>query len=149
MNKRTPFLFLLICLIVASALGFQTAAAVTGAAPPLQTSQATAKATYAPVTIPFELNGRHIILKGKVNGQPLTFVLDTGDQYAIVDLDLARRMSLNLEGEVRVGGAGAAVSSGSFVKDASFTLDGLDGFSQPVKMALPLGRTLSPRSGRA
>ncbi len=148
MNKRTPLLTLLLltCLLVASALGLQ-ASAVSVAA--LQSSQAIAKATYAPVTIPFELNGRHIILKGKVNGQPLTFVLDTGDQYAIVDLDVAKRMNLNLNGEVRVGGAGAAISSGAFVNNATFTLDGFEGFSQPVKMALPLGRTLSPRAGRA
>ena len=148
MNKRTPFLTLLLLtsLVLASALGLQASAVSVVA---LQSSQATAKATYAPVTIPFELNGRHIILKGKVNGQPLSFVLDTGAQQAFVDLDVAKRMNLNLNGEVRVGGAGAAVSSGAFVNGASFTLDGFEGFSQPVKMALPLGKTLSPRAGRA
>lgn len=147
MNKRTPFLtlFLLACLILASAVGLP-AAALSEAS--LQSTQATAKATYTPVTIPFELTGRHIILKGKVNGQPLSFVLDTGDQYAILDLDLAKQMNLNLSGEVRAGGAGATISTGSMVNGASFTLDGLEGFSQPVKMALPLGKTLSPRSGR-
>lgn len=146
MNKRTPFLtrLLLTCLVAASVLGFQAAVA----RPSLQSAQATAKATYTPVTLPFELNGRHIILKGKVNGQPVSFVLDTGDQYAIVDLDLAKRMNLNLSGEVRVGGAGATVSSGAMVNGASYTLDGFEGFSQPVKMALPLGKTLSPRAGR-
>jgi len=144
MNKRTPLitLLLLLCLISTSALGLQTNALQVAAQ---ATAQATAKAT---VTIPFELNGRHIILKGKVNGQPLTFVLDTGDQYAVLDLDLARRMNLNLSGEVRVGGAGASVSTGAMVNGVSYTLDGLEGFSQPVKMALPLGKTLSPRSGR-
>src|SRR5688572_2592183 len=147
MNKRTsflPFLFL-ICLISTSALGLHTAAVPAAG---LQSGQATATAASAPVTIPFELNGRHIILKGKVNGQPLSFVFDTGDQVAIVDLDVAKRMNLNLSGEVRVGGAGAAVSTGAFVKNASFTLDGFGGFTQPVKMALPLGKTLSPRAGR-
>ncbi len=145
MNRRTPFLtfLLLLSLIVASALGLQAAAV-----PALQPQQATAATPYV-VTLPFELNGRHIILKGKVNGKPLTFVFDTGDQYAIVDLDVAKQMNLNLDGEVRVGGAGAAVSSGAFVKDAWFTLDGLEKFTQPVKMALPLGKILSPRAGRA
>ena len=135
-------LLILIGISTAGALGLHAAAipVVT-----LQSSQATAK---APVTIPFELNGRHILLKGKVNGQPLSFVLDTGDQVAIVDLDVAKRLNLELTGEVRVGGAGAAISTGSMVKNATFTLDGLDGFSQPVRMALPLGRVLSPRSGR-
>ena len=137
MNNRIRFLtfLLLLCL----ALGVQTA--------PVRAQQA-ATAT-APATVPFELNNRHIVLKGKVNSQPIEFVLDTGDQYAIVDLDLAKRMNLNLEGNVRVGGAGASTLMGAFVKDATFTLDGLPGFSQPVKMALPLGNILSPRAGRA
>jgi hypothetical protein len=98
--------------------------------------------------IPFELNNKHIMLNGKVNGKPITFVLDTGDQVAIVDLDLAKRMNLDLSGEVRVGGAGASISTGSLVKNGSFTIDGLEGFSQPVRMALPLGKTLSARAGR-
>jgi hypothetical protein len=74
MNKRTSFLtfLLLICLLV-STLGLQAAATSAAA---LQSAQATAK---APVTIPFELVNRHVVLKGKVNGKPLTFVLDTGD----------------------------------------------------------------------
>lgn len=145
MNNRTPFLtfLLLICLISASVFGLQTAAITA----PRQ-AQATAAASSSPATIPFELNNRHILLKGKVNSQPVGFVLDTGDQYAIVDLDLAKRMNLPLEGEVRVGGAGASTSTGAFVKDTTFTLDGLSSFSQPVKMALPLGNTLSPRAGR-
>ena len=144
MNNQTRFLtfLLLSCLLVTSALGLP-ANARSIAAP--QATQATAK---APITIPFELNGRHINLKGKVNGKPITFVLDTGDQVAILDLDLARRMNLALSGEVRVGGAGAAISTGAFVQNATFTLDGLEGFSQPVRMALPLGKFLSPRAGR-
>jgi hypothetical protein len=150
MNKRIPFItfFLLLCLIGTSAIGLQTAAVQVAA---LQSAaQTSTKATAkAPVIIPFELNGRHIYLKGKVNSQPLTFVLDTGDQVAILDLDVAKRMNLDLSGgEVRAGGAGAAVLYGARVKDASFTLDGLEGFSQTVKMALPLGPVLSPRSGR-
>lgn len=137
MNNRIRFLtfLLLLCL----ALGVQTA--------PVRAQQA-APAT-APATVPFELNNRHIVLKGKVNSQPIEFVLDTGDQYAIVDLDLAKWMNLSLEGNVRVGGAGASTLMGAFVKDATFTLDGLPGFSQPVQMALPLGNILSPRAGRA
>lgn len=144
MNNRTSHLtlLLLIGLLITIPLGLPAKAGLT-AAP--QATQATAK---APITIPFELNGRHIILRGKVNGKPTTFVLDTGDQVAIVDLDLAKRMNLALGGEVRVGGAGAATSTGAFVQNATFTLDGLEGFSQPVRMALPLGKILSPRAGR-
>jgi hypothetical protein len=35
------------------------------------------------------------------------------------------------------------------VQGSSFTIDGLAGFSQPVRMALPLGKVLSPRAGRS
>lgn len=149
MNKRTFLLTLLlfIGLISASSIGLQSAAMrfATSVA-----AQAPAKAASSVrATIPFELNNRHIMVKAKVNGQPITFVLDTGDQVAIVDLDLARRMNLSLSGEVRVGGAGAAISTGAMVQNATFTIDGLEGFSQPVRMAVPLGKVLSPRAGRA
>src|SRR4026208_228838 len=147
MNKRTPLLafLLLIGLVTASGIGLQSAAvrvAAQGAAQAPAASSVRAK-------IPFELNNKHIMLKAKVDGKPITFVLDTGDQVAIVDLDLARRMNLALSGEVRVGGAGAATSTGSMVQGSSVTIDGLEGFSQPVRMALPLGKVLSPRAGRS
>ncbi len=103
---------------------------------------------FAGATIPFELVNKHIILKIKVNkSRPLSFVLDTGDQFAIIDLDRAKEMKLNLRGQVRVGGAGAATQMGAFVQDASFTISELPGFSQPVTMALPLGG-LSSRLGQ-
>lgn len=148
MNKRTFVLtfLLFISLISAGGIGLQSAA-MRVVAP--VAAQAPAKAaTTVRATIPFELSNKHIILKGKVNGNPLTFVLDTGDQFAIVDLDLAKRMNLALSGEVRVGGAGATISTGAMVQGAKFTIDGLEDFSQPVKMALPLGKVLSPRAGR-
>lgn len=148
MNKRTLLLtfLLFISLISASGIGLQSAA-MRIVAP--VAAQAPAKASSSVrATIPFELNNKHIMVKAKVNGQPITFVLDTGDQVAIVDLDLARRMNLSLSGEVRVGGAGAAISTGAMVQNATFTIDGLEGFSQPVRMALPLGKVLSPRAGR-
>ena len=147
MNNRTSFLIplFLLSLLSASALGLQTANLPVAA---WQATQATSTATSSPVTIPFELNGRHILLKGKVNEKPITFVLDTGDQVAIVDSDVAQRLNLKLSGEVKVGGAGSGTATGSFVKDATYTLDGLEGFSQPVRLALGLGKTLSPRAGR-
>jgi hypothetical protein len=148
MNKRTflSTFLLFISLISASAIGLQSAAMRVAAPMAAQTPAKAASSVRA--TIPFELNNRHIMLKAKVNGNPLTFVFDTGDQVAIVDLDLAKRMNLALTGQVRVGGAGAAISTGSMVQGASFTIDGLEGFSQPVRMAVPLGKVLSPRAGR-
>jgi len=89
-----------------------------------------------------------MVLKVSVNNsRPLSFVLDTGDQYAIIDLELAKKLGLKLGAGVRVGGAGAATQSGAFVKDASFAISQLPGFSQPVSMALPI-RVLAPRLGQ-
>ena len=89
----------------------------------------------------FELANRHIMLKVKVDGsRPLSFVLDTGDKYAIVDLDRAKELGLKLQGQIRVGGAGAGTQTGAFVEGSNFTIPGFEGFVQPVRMALPIGR---------
>lgn len=113
-----------------------------------QSAQATQKATETPVIVPFELNNRHIILKGRINSQPVDFVLDTGDQVAIIDMDVAKRLNVKLGDDVRVGGAGAATLKGAVIRDTQFTLDGLPGFSQPVRLAVPIGPVLSQRAGR-
>jgi membrane-associated protease RseP (regulator of RpoE activity) len=100
--------------------------------------------TVAPVTIPFELVSRHIMVKVKINGsRPLSFVFDTGDKVGIVDSEVAKELGLKLEGQVHVGGAGADTLPGSFVKEATWSLLGLEGFSQPVSLTLPLGRMAS------
>jgi Aspartyl protease/PDZ domain len=99
------------------------------------------------VAIPFELVNRHIVLTVRVNNsRPLSFVLDTGDSVALIDLDLAKELGLNLKGEVKVHGVGAELSTALFVHDSSFTISGFDGFSQPVTLAMPL-RNLAPRLG--
>jgi hypothetical protein len=121
--------------------------AVTAAtAQPAPQAPAVAPST-APVAIPFELVTRHIMIKVRVNNsRPLSFVFDTGDKVGIVDLDVATELGLKLEGQVHVGGAGAEKLAGSTVKEATWTLDGLDAFSQPVRLALPLNR-LAARFG--
>ena len=102
-----------------------------------------------PVSIPFELVVRHIVLKVKVNNSaPLSFVFDTGDTAGLIDLERARGLGLNLQGQLHVGGAGSTTLSGAFVKDATWTLPGLDGFSQPIQAALPFA-DLSSRFGHA
>ena len=114
------------------------------------TAQSTQKAPISSqaITIPFELVNRHVILKVSVNNsRPLSFILDTGDRYSIIDLERARELGLTLQGEVRVGGAGAERLSGAQVKDATFTIQGFAGFSQPVMLALPI-RGLAPRMGQ-
>jgi hypothetical protein len=98
----------------------------------------------APVTIPFALVNRHIVLKVSVNNSaPLSFVLDTGDKFAMIDLERARALGLILQGTTQMRGAGAGSSMGAFVKEANFTLTGLSGFSQPIRLALPLSKMAS------
>jgi hypothetical protein len=100
------------------------------------------------VTIPFELVNRHIVLKVQVdNSRPLSFVLDTGDQFAIINLDRAKQLGLKLAGEIHMGGAGTSVSTGAYVRDSSFTIPGFPGFSQPLNLALPIGK-MAPRFGQ-
>ena len=90
-------------------------------------------------TIPFEVANRHIVVQVKVNNsRPLSFVLDTGANRAIVRLDTARELGLTLHGDVRTGGAGSGTASGQLVKGGTWSLVGLDGFSQPLAFALPM-----------
>jgi len=104
-------------------------------------------ATTTPVTIPFELVTRHIVVKVRINdSRPLSFVFDTGDKVGIVDTDVAKELGLKLDGQLRVGGAGADSLPGSFVKEATWSLPGLAGFSQPISIAIPLGR-MAARAG--
>src|SRR6185503_4681162 len=89
--------------------------------------------------IPFELVTRHILIKVRINNSdPLSFIFDTGDKVAIVDLERARSLGLNLQGEVNVGGAGPGTLRGSYVREASLSVVGVEGNKQPVVLALPL-----------
>lgn len=129
MNRKTLLAFVVVVLSLATA--------------PLRAVQTTSKPALAnaPVSIPFELVARHIVLQVRINdSRPLSFVFDTGDKVAIIDLDRAKELGLKLQGQVRVGGAGSEVLTGSLVQDSAWTIPGLAGFSQPVAMAIPLGR---------
>jgi Aspartyl protease len=113
---------------------------------PTQTTSL-APAVVSPVTIPFELVTRHIMIPVKINNsRPLSFVLDTGDKFGIVDTACAKELGLNLAGQIKVGGAGSETMDGSFVQGANWMLPGLAGFSQPVVLAIPLDK-LATRFG--
>lgn len=101
----------------------------------------------ATVTIPFELVNRHVMLKATVGGssRPLWVILDTGDKFAVLDLDAARELGLKLGKAVRVQGVGAE-TEGAWVDGTSISISGLSGFSQPVRLAFPL-RNLADRLG--
>lgn len=101
------------------------------------------------VTIPFKLVTRHIVVPVRINNsRPLSFVFDTGDKVGIVDIERAKELGLDLHGQVRVGGAGSDTLRGSYVRGATWKLQGFEDFSQPVVMAIPLGR-LAARFGHA
>ena len=99
------------------------------------------------VTIPFKLVTRHIVVAVKINNsRPLSFVFDTGDKVGIVDIARAKELGLDLHGQLRIGGAGGNTLLGSYVRGATWKLQGFEDFSQPVAIAIPLGR-LSARFG--
>ena len=98
-----------------------------------------AAGTQAVTTIPFELATRHVMLSVTVNkSRPLSFVLDTGANLAIIRTEIAEELGLALEGRINVGGAGPGTQMGSYVRGAIWSLTGLPEFSQPIAMALPL-----------
>jgi hypothetical protein len=128
MTRKTLLPFLLIALAI-------------GAAPSRARQTTSRPAATAPVTIPFELVTRHIMVKVRINNsRPLSFVLDTGAQAGVVDIDVAKELGLKLQGEVHIGGAGSGTLLGSMVQDATWTLPELEGFSQPIRLAIPLGK---------
>lgn len=90
-------------------------------------------------TIPFKLVSGHVVLTVTVNdSRPLSFVLDTGDKFAVIDLDRAREVGAGLGRSVDVKGVGSKRSTGAFVEHTAFAIPGLPGFSQPVTLAIPL-----------
>lgn len=130
MNRRFRFPLILTLLI--------TTATASAGVPSATARVATGR---APVTIPFELVTRHIMVKAKINNsRPLSFVFDTGAKDCVVDVEVARELGLKLEGQLRVGGAGSETLAGSFVREATWTLGGLEDFAQPVNVAIPLAR---------
>src|SRR5262245_3249504 len=91
---------------------------------------------------------RHVIVQVTVNkSRPLAFVLDTGASVAIIRMATATALGLTLEGEVRAAGAGAGTQQGQLVKHATWSLVGLEGFTQPVVAAVPMPE-LPPSRGR-
>ena len=116
-----------------------------GAVTPAPAGRAVAQ---APAQILFDAQARHVIVQVTVNGsRPLSFILDTGANTAIIRTVVAKELKLTLEGNVSVGGAGGGRQSGSFVRNANWSLVGMPDVKQPVAMALPLTE-LPPAMGR-
>ncbi len=107
----------------------------------------TAEAAKPDVIIPFEQANGAIFIQVVVAGRPLWFIFDTGDKYAVIDLPVARLLGLDLGPPIPVGGAGAATVTGNLVQRGDVQVAGLDGFSQPLFIALPMD-TISRAEGR-
>lgn len=91
------------------------------------------------ISLPFELVSNHIFMRGSVGQSgPLWFVLDTGDKFGVIDLEKAKALGLQLQGQIPIGGAGSGLLKGSFVKDGSMTLKGLESAPQKLSLAIPL-----------
>jgi hypothetical protein len=93
----------------------------------------------AATVIPFELINRHIVIDAAVDGSPaLSFVLDTGDQTGIIDLDRARQLGLTLGRQIKIGGVGSGAVTGYLLNGATFVLPALADAPQRLAVALPL-----------
>ena len=100
-----------------------------------------AKRAGGEIRIPFELANKTIFIQVQVaKKKPLWFVLDTGDKYAIIDLSIAKSLGLEFGDQVDVMGGGKDAIKGSFLKNSMFTVPGVEGFTQPLFIALPLER---------
>jgi len=88
--------------------------------------------------VPFELVTNHIMIPVTINNQRLSFIFDTGDKYAIVDTVRARALGLQLGSDIQVHGAGEKTIPGNFVKGDRYGVAGLDRFSGPIYLAVPL-----------
>ncbi len=130
--KKTPFLpgTLFVCALAVTALAGY--------------SRGTSDNSYRG-SLSFELVVKHILVNVTVgNSRPLPFILDTGDQLAIIDLDRAKELGLTLQGDIQSGGAGGQVLHGSYVRGSSFTIPGVNRFSQPLTLAFPLKNLEAP-----
>ncbi len=103
-------------------------------------------ANFSSAAIPFELVGGHVMFDIKVNDSSHSVILDTGDRYAIIDLDVAKALGLKLGLGISGGGTGGGKMAGAIVRDTTFTIPGFDGYSQPLTLAFPL-KQFSTRLG--
>jgi len=86
------------------------------------------------------------VLDVQVNSTPLHFLVDTGNRFTLVDIDVAEKLHLDFGADVPVKGNGARESRGAFIKSGVLTFPALPGYSNPITLAIPLHQ-LSARIG--
>lgn len=96
--------------------------------------------------IPFEMNGNHIHIQGRINDSaPLWFVLDTGASSSVINTEVARELGLKLEEGFGATGAGGTVESAR-ASGVSFSFANVK-ISNLTVAALPLN-SLEDTAGR-
>ncbi|MGH9831259.1 MAG: aspartyl protease family protein, partial [Blastocatellia bacterium] len=96
--------------------------------------------------MPFEIYNNQIALRVSVNGSsPLTFALDTGSSACVVDINDARALKLELEGNGLASGEGQGIQAVRFARDVNLGISGLRvQVSRLAVMKLrPMGRKYS------
>jgi hypothetical protein len=98
--------------------------------------------------IPFELNSNKIFVSVRIDaGQPSWFIIDSGCPVTSIEMTLARKLGLSIEGKRQIGGAGEGRTSLGTTKVKSLGLPGLDLFPTLV-WALAVNEPVAPFEGR-
>jgi hypothetical protein len=105
----------------------------------------------AALGIPFELGGsNHIFIQARVNGsEPSWFILDTGAATSMIDVRLAERLGLKVQGKLEGRRSGDSSIDVGFVKNVVLALPGVEvanqrtGTMQLQSSDALLGRTIS------
>jgi predicted aspartyl protease len=99
--------------------------------------------------IPFELNANKIYLSVRVNEKgPLSFILDSGAAFDVLDTEQAKALNMKLSDETTVRGAGEGSVQTAVGTGLSLSLKGLE-ILKPSITILPIHSSISNNEGRA
>jgi len=103
-------------------------------------SQDAPKALPKDAVIPFDLVNNKILVQAFVGKTgPLWFIVDSGDKYAMVDIETAKSAGVEFGEDMPMHGGGSGAPA-RMVSSGSFRIVGLDNFTQPLFAAMPLAQ---------
>ena len=130
---RKGFLLVPFCLAILFLAGFQKVNQLDDEIPPKGKSHILA------AIIPFELHNNHVYIKVSVNNSgPMWFVLDSGASSSVITLKQMKRLGLKSIRSIPMNGAGNGTAFGAIFEKADLEIMGVNGFSVPVQIAIPL-----------
>src|SRR5690348_12979456 len=98
--------------------------------------------------IPFEINLNKIYLNVRVNDKgPLSFILDSGAAFDVLDDEWARTLNVKMSNESTVRGAGEGSVQMAVGSGLSLSLKGLE-IVKPSIAVLPIHSSISSSEGR-